>query len=40
MNITVLGFWHVGSVTAACCAKHFRVNDLDFDVATIARLSG
>ena len=40
MNITVLGLWHLGSVTAACCAKHFRVTGLDFDSATIAKLSG
>ena len=39
MNITVLDLWHLGSVTEAGCAKHFRVNGLDFDVATIARLS-
>ena len=39
MNITVLGLWHLGSVTAACCAKHFRVTGLDFDAATIAKLS-
>lgn len=38
MNITVLGLWHLGSVTAACCAKHFRVTGLDFDATTIARL--
>ena len=38
MNITVLGLWHLGSVTAACCAKHFRVTGLDFDAATIAKL--
>jgi UDPglucose 6-dehydrogenase len=39
MKITVLGLWHLGSVTAACCAKHFRVNGLDFDVAIIAKLN-
>jgi len=39
MNITVLGLWHLGCVTAACCAKHFRVTGLDFDAATIAKLS-
>jgi UDPglucose 6-dehydrogenase len=31
MNIVVLGLWHLGCVTAACCAKHFRVTGLDFD---------
>jgi UDPglucose 6-dehydrogenase len=39
MNITVLGLWHLGSVTAACCARHFRVAGLDFDAASIAKLS-
>src|ERR1035441_3378629 len=39
MNITVLGLWHLGSVTAACCARHFRVTGLDFDAATVAKLS-
>jgi len=39
MNITVLGLWHLGSVTAACCAKHFQVIGLDFDTANISRLN-
>lgn len=39
MNITVLGLWHLGSVTAACCAKHFQVTGLDFDAANIANLN-
>jgi UDPglucose 6-dehydrogenase len=39
MNLCVLGLWHLGSVTAACCAKHFRVVGLDFDAANIQRLS-
>ena len=39
MNVTVLGLWHLGSVTAACCAKHFSVVGLDFDAANIARLN-
>jgi len=38
MKITVLGLWHLGSVTAACCARHFQVVGLDFDAATIAGL--
>src|SRR3954466_4044140 len=38
MNITVLGLWHLGSVTAACCAKHFAVTGLDFDTDVIAKL--
>jgi UDPglucose 6-dehydrogenase len=39
MKICVLGLWHLGSVTAACCARHFNVAGLDFDAANIARLS-
>ena len=39
MNVTVLGLWHLGSVTAACCAKHFQVTGLDFDAANIANLN-
>jgi UDPglucose 6-dehydrogenase len=38
MKITVLGLWHLGSVTAACCAKHFQVTGLDFDAATVTQL--
>jgi UDPglucose 6-dehydrogenase len=38
MNITVLGLWHLGSVTAACCARHFKVTGLDFDAQNIAGL--
>jgi UDPglucose 6-dehydrogenase len=39
MNICVLGLWHLGCVTAACCAKHFTVTGLDFDAANVARLN-
>ncbi len=38
MNITVLGLWHLGTVTAACCAKHFDVTGLDFDDAIVSSL--
>jgi UDPglucose 6-dehydrogenase len=38
MRITVLGLWHLGSVTAACCAKHFDVTGLDFDGAAVQGL--
>lgn len=38
MKITVLGLWHLGSVTAACCAEHFEVTGLDFDAAAIEGL--
>ncbi len=36
MKIVVLGLWHLGSVTAACVAKHFQVVGLDFDEANVA----
>jgi UDPglucose 6-dehydrogenase len=39
MNLTILGLWHLGSVTAACCAKHFPVIGLDFDTANVAKLN-
>jgi UDPglucose 6-dehydrogenase len=39
MNITVLGLWHLGCVTAACCAKHFQVVGLDSDAANVAKLN-
>ena len=38
MNISVLGLWHLGSVTAGCCAKHFEVIGLDFDNAIVSNL--
>ena len=39
MKITVLGLWHLGCVTAACCSRHFQVTGLDFDAAVVAGLS-
>jgi UDPglucose 6-dehydrogenase len=39
MNITVAGLWHLGSVTAACCARHFRVTGFDPDPATVEGLA-
>jgi UDPglucose 6-dehydrogenase len=39
MKIVVQGLWHLGSVTAACCAKHFDVVGLDFDAANVSRLN-
>jgi UDPglucose 6-dehydrogenase len=39
MKITVLGLWHLGAVTAACCAKHFEVVGLDFDTANVAKFN-
>lgn len=39
MTICILGLWHLGSVTAACCARHFDVTGLDFDEAVISGLA-
>jgi len=39
MKICVLGLWHLGTVTAGCCARHFNVVGLDFDEANIRRLN-
>lgn len=39
MNITVLGLWHLGSVTAACCSRHFDVTGLDFDQSVVNGLA-
>ena len=38
MNVVVLGLWHLGCVTAACCAEHFQVTGLDFDPAAVDAL--
>jgi UDPglucose 6-dehydrogenase len=38
-RIVVLGLWHLGCVTAACCAKYFQVVGLDFDKDNIAKLN-
>ena len=38
-KIAVLGLWHLGCVTTACCAKHFQVVGLDFDERNIAKLN-
>ena len=39
MKITVLGLWHLGSVTAACTATRFPVTGLDFDAEVIDGLA-
>jgi len=39
MQIVVFGLWHLGCVTAACCARHFSVTGVDFDSKTIRELS-
>ncbi|HTV41004.1 MAG TPA: nucleotide sugar dehydrogenase [Candidatus Sulfotelmatobacter sp.] len=36
--IAVLGLWHLGSVTAACCAKHFTTTGLEFDEGVVKKL--
>ncbi|MGB8168362.1 MAG: hypothetical protein WCF18_12765 [Chthoniobacteraceae bacterium] len=38
MKITVLGLSRLGSVTAACASKHFRVMGVDSDEAVVADL--
>lgn len=38
VNLVVLGLWHLGCVTAACCAKQFNVIGLDFDAEVVAQL--
>jgi UDPglucose 6-dehydrogenase len=38
MKVAVVGLWHLGCVTAACCARHFEVTGLDFEDANVARL--
>jgi UDPglucose 6-dehydrogenase len=37
--VAVLGLWHLGCVTAACCAKHFQVVGLDFDQCVVTALN-
>jgi UDPglucose 6-dehydrogenase len=39
MKIVVHGLWHLGGVTAACCARHFQVVGLDFDTANVTKLN-
>ncbi|WP_438479490.1 nucleotide sugar dehydrogenase [Oleiharenicola lentus] len=39
LNLTILGLWHLGSVTAACMARHHRVTGLDFEKSVIAALN-
>jgi UDPglucose 6-dehydrogenase len=38
MKIVVQGLWHLGCVTAACCAQHQEVVGLDFDAAAVGGL--
>ena len=38
MKVVVLGLWHLGCVTAACCAKFVDVVGLDFDEHTVGQL--
>jgi len=37
--ITVFGLWHLGCVTAACCAQHYKTIGLDLDEDRIQQLS-
>jgi UDPglucose 6-dehydrogenase len=39
MKIVVQGLWHLGCVTAACCARHFDVTGLDLDAALVGQLT-
>ncbi len=39
LRIAVAGLWHLGSVTAACCARHFEVAGLDLDESVIEGLN-
>ena len=39
MKIVVQGLWHLGCVTAACCAKHFQVVGLGVNAGNIAKLN-
>ena len=39
MRTTILGLWHLGCVTAACCAERFAVRGLDFDPGVVAKLN-
>jgi UDPglucose 6-dehydrogenase len=39
MKVVVAGLWHLGCVTAACCAEHFKVIGLDFAPEIITNLS-
>ena len=38
LHLTILGLWHLGTVTAVCMARHHRVTGLDFDEAVITGL--
>ena len=38
MNVVVLGLWHLGCVTAACCAEYLPVIGIDFDEEVVRNL--
>jgi UDPglucose 6-dehydrogenase len=38
LNIAVVGLWHLGCVTAACCSRHFQVVGLDLDASVVEPL--
>ena len=37
-RITIAGLWHLGSVTAACSARHFQVSAFDADESVVGKL--
>ena len=39
LNVVVLGLWHLGSVTSACCSKYHNVIGFDFNQKVIDDLS-
>ncbi len=39
MRTTILGLWHLGCVTAACCAERFSIQGLDFEADLVQRLN-
>lgn len=39
LNIVVLGLWHLGSVTSACCSQYYNVLGVDFDDGIVNNLN-
>ena len=40
MNLTVLGLWHLGSVTSACAARYFDVTGLEAIFDSVPHFKG
>jgi len=38
LHVTILGLWHLGSVTADCLARHNCITGLDSDEMVLAGL--